>query len=100
MALVRACPDRYSDHMAKRPKTVSEITESTAIGGRLAAEREALGLDQADLGKRLGLSQQQLSLYERGSSALSGVLVGRVARIVSAHTGESPAAVAGRIVVG
>ena len=83
MALVPARADRYPTPMAKRPKTATELTESASIGRRLAEAREAIGLDQSELGRRLGVSQQQLSLYERGSSVLSAVLAGRVARIFS-----------------
>lgn len=86
--------------MARRTEIVGETTEIAAVGGRLRAERDRLDLDQQGLADRLGISRQQLSAYEGGGARASAVLVGRVARIVSAQTGEDPRAVAGRIVVG
>ena len=40
------------------------------IGERIRLRRTLLGLSQAELGKALGLSFQQMQKYERGASAI------------------------------
>ncbi len=41
------------------------------VGARIRERRKALSLTQAELGKVLGISEQQMRRFERGSSRLS-----------------------------
>jgi HTH-type transcriptional regulator/antitoxin HipB len=47
------------------------ITTPTQIGAILAARRKQLGLSQADVAARVGLSQNRLSVLEKNSAALT-----------------------------
>jgi HTH-type transcriptional regulator/antitoxin HipB len=47
------------------------ITTATQIGAILAARRKQLGLSQAQVATRVGLSQNRLSVLEKNSSALT-----------------------------
>ena len=58
-----------------RPRAVSEI--DAAIGKRMRARREMLGLSQAELAKRCNVSHQQCHKYETGASSM------RASRLVS-----------------
>jgi len=40
--------------------------EKNRIGKQLKAHRKALGLTQAQLGERVGMSKQQIAYYENG----------------------------------
>jgi transcriptional regulator with XRE-family HTH domain len=50
------------------------------IGERIRLRRTLLGLSQAELGKALGLSFQQMQKYERGASAIGAGQLSGVAR--------------------
>lgn len=50
-------------------------TEHDTIGGRLRALRRSARLTQADLGKRLGLSDEQVGRTERGHRLADYALV-------------------------
>ena len=63
---------------ARPRKMQSAITEHVAL--RLREERVRHGLSQTDLGKRLGVSFQQLQKYEKGSNRLSAAALYLVAR--------------------
>lgn len=41
------------------------------VGARIAARRIALGLNQSDLGRALGLTFQQIQKYEKGANRVS-----------------------------
>jgi len=47
------------------------ITTATQIGAILAARRKQLGLSQAQVATRVGLSQNRLSVLEKNSSTLT-----------------------------
>jgi HTH-type transcriptional regulator/antitoxin HipB len=47
------------------------ITTATQIGAILAARRKQLGLSQAQVAARVGLSQNRLSVLEKNSSTLT-----------------------------
>lgn len=47
------------------------ITTATQIGAILAARRKQLGLSQAQVATRVGLSQNRLSVLEKNSSTLN-----------------------------
>jgi transcriptional regulator with XRE-family HTH domain len=59
-------------------KMKSAITEHVAR--RLREERVRHGLSQTDLGKRLGVSFQQVQKYEKGTNRLSAAALYLVAR--------------------
>src|SRR4051812_17029656 len=52
------------------------------LGARLKARRLVLGLSQADIGSRLGISFQQIQKYERGTNGLSGGHIAELARVL------------------
>jgi transcriptional regulator with XRE-family HTH domain len=50
----------------RSPNVVDEF-----IGARMRERRQALGISQADLGKTLGISFQQIQKYESGKNRVS-----------------------------
>lgn len=54
----------------------------TAIGARIRLRRSTLGLTQADLGERLGMSFQQVQKYERGNNRVSAGCLLQLAQIL------------------
>ncbi len=50
----------------RSPNTIDEF-----IGARMRERRQALGISQADLGKTLGVSFQQIQKYESGKNRVS-----------------------------
>ncbi len=44
---------------------------SNYIGGEIKSKRRALGLTGEELAKKIGVSQQQISRYERGKTNIS-----------------------------
>jgi transcriptional regulator with XRE-family HTH domain len=57
------------------------------IGQRLRSARLRLGISQVEVGKRLGVSYQQVNKYERGSNVLSGVAVLDLAELLHVRVG-------------
>lgn len=57
------------------------------VGARLALRRQAMGLTQAALGQRLGLSAQQIQKYEAGSNRISASTLSRIAALMGEHPG-------------
>ena len=61
--------------MAKAKKKLPQRSVTSAdreIGTRLRMRRVDIGLSQDDLGKKLGLSFQQIQKYEKGLNRVSG----------------------------
>lgn len=54
------------------------------IGRRIARRRGALGLTQADLAARLGVSFQQVQKYEAGANRVSASRLSRIAGLLGA----------------
>jgi transcriptional regulator with XRE-family HTH domain len=50
-----------------------------AVGARIRERRRAIGMSQSDLGKRLGVTFQQVQKYERGANRISGSTLVRTA---------------------
>ncbi len=70
--------------MPRRPKTTRELKHAESIGGRLRKAREAAGLSQAELGRRLGgRSQNAVTAYETGRSQLPLSLVVQACRALN-----------------
>ncbi|MCK9468561.1 MAG: helix-turn-helix transcriptional regulator [Porticoccaceae bacterium] len=53
--------------MSKQPVTDAD----RSIGRRIQVRRKELGITAAELSERLGISQQQLSRYERGTNKVN-----------------------------
>jgi transcriptional regulator with XRE-family HTH domain len=53
----------------KMPRSVSAVDRH--IGARMRERRQALGLSQAKLGEKLGISFQQVQKYESGQNRAS-----------------------------
>jgi transcriptional regulator with XRE-family HTH domain len=45
---------------------IMNISDTMTLGERLAWARKLAGLDQTEMGKRIGASRPSISLYERG----------------------------------
>lgn len=58
-----------------------------AVGGRLFCRRKALGYSGQQIAACLGISQQQLSRYERGQSRINVGLLVRAADILKTPVG-------------
>ncbi len=57
------------------------------VGARLARCRRAMGLTQAALGHRLGLSAQQIQKYEAGTNRISVSTLSRIAALMDEPPG-------------
>lgn len=57
------------------------------VGARLAQRRQALGLTQMALARRLGISAQQIQKYEAGSNRISASRLHRIAAALGDHPG-------------
>jgi transcriptional regulator with XRE-family HTH domain len=59
-----------------------------ALGARIAARRQGLGLSQAALAARIGVSFQQLQKYESGANRISASRLHHLARALGAPVGD------------
>ena len=59
-----------------------------ALGKRLRAQRYRLGLSQAEVGARVGVSFQQIHKYECGKSRISAYVLTKLAAVLSAPLGD------------
>ena len=59
-----------------------------AIGARLRVLRKGLNMSQTELGRRLGVTFQQVQKYERGTNRLAGSTLLRAAQALGVHPGE------------
>lgn len=57
------------------------------VGARLAGRRQALGLTQVALARRLGISAQQVQKYEAGTNRISASRLSRIATALGDHPG-------------
>ena len=75
--------------MGKRVRKLPELKEWTkAIGRRVAEFRKERGITQFELAEKLGVSQPDMSDYERGELRLHGYLIARIAEILGVRTDE------------
>ena len=75
--------------MGKRVRKLPELKEWTkAIGRRVAELRKERGVTQFELAEKLGVSQPDMSDYERGELRLHGYLIARLAEILGVRTDE------------
>ena len=77
---------------SRRPDTVSprraDPDLDAAVGARIAARRQALGLSQAALAGQVGVSFQQLQKYESGANRVSASRLHHLARALGAPIGD------------
>ena len=52
------------------------------IGQRIRRRRKHLNLSQSDLGKRIGLTFQQIQKYESGANRISAAMLLRIAKVL------------------
>jgi len=57
------------------------------IGRRLRERRVALGLSQAELAEKLGISFQQVQKYESGANRISGSRLWDISNVLDSHVG-------------
>ncbi len=75
--------------MGKRIRKLPELKEWTkAIGRRVAELRKERGVTQFELAEKLGVSQPDMSDYERGELRLHGYLIARLSDILGVRTDE------------
>ena len=72
-------------HRAKRKSYKFEIDQ--ALGATLRRLRLSRGLNQTELGRRLGVSLQQVQKYESGSNRLAASTVFRAAEVLGVEVG-------------
>jgi transcriptional regulator with XRE-family HTH domain len=58
------------------------------VGKVVAERRKSLGLTQADLGKAIGVTFQQVQKYERGSNRMSASILFQIAQTLEIHPGD------------
>jgi transcriptional regulator with XRE-family HTH domain len=56
-------------------RTRSSSGIDVVLGGRIRASRIACGLSQTELGRRVGVSFQQVQKYERGANRISAAML-------------------------
>lgn len=59
---------RVDAQIAKRPKVPRKV--DVAVGARIKKRRKALGLSQTELGRKLGITFQQIQKYEKGTNRI------------------------------
>ena len=69
-----------------RPKINEPHPVDLHVGGRVRAQRQALGLSQDRLGKELGLTFQQVQKYERGMNRVSASRLFELGRVLHVNT--------------
>lgn len=57
-------------------------TVDTHVGGRLRLRRTLLGLSQTELGRRVGLTFQQIQKYEHGTNGIAASRLWQLADIL------------------
>ncbi len=62
-------------------------TVDTHVGGRLRLRRTLLGLSQTELGRRVGLTFQQIQKYERGSNGIAASRLWQLADVLDVPVG-------------
>ena len=62
-----------------KPVSAGPDPIDVAVGARIKARREALGLGQVSLAASLGVKYQQLQQYERGANRISASMLVRTA---------------------
>lgn len=70
------------DRESRMPRSPTGI--DAFVGGRIAWRRAALGLSQAALAQRLGLSFQQVQKYETGANRVSASRLHQIASVLGA----------------
>lgn len=58
------------------------------LGAAIRARRTALGITQAQLGSRIGVTFQQVQKYEKGANRISASRLVRIADILDASAGR------------
>jgi len=61
----------YGGHMANIAKTLDEHAFNARFGEFMRRAREMMGISQKELGRRTGITFQQIQKYESGKSAVS-----------------------------
>ncbi|HEV7352927.1 MAG TPA: helix-turn-helix transcriptional regulator [Brevundimonas sp.] len=69
-----------------RPRQADPALDA-AVGARIAARRQGLGLSQAALAGRIGVSFQQLQKYESGTNRISASRLHHLAQALGAPVG-------------
>ena len=72
--------------MARSPR--AHTAEDVNIGHRIKIQRRAMGLSQADLGGRLGLTFQQVQKYEKGTNRVGAARLKEISRILEVSTDD------------
>lgn len=68
--------------------SVSGSVESKQIGEALRIERNERGFSQADIAKRLGVSQSLINYWERGVGSIPAVILLRLAMIYEINVAD------------
>lgn len=67
----------------RRPKAGTGMdTVDTRVGGRLRLRRTLLGLSQTELGRRVGLTFQQIQKYEHGTNGIAASRLWQLAEVL------------------
>ncbi len=67
----------------RRPKAGTGLdTVDTHVGGRLRLRRTLLGLSQTELGRRVGLTFQQIQKYEHGTNGIAASRLWQLAEVL------------------
>ena len=72
--------------MAKSPR--AHTAEDVKIGQRIRIQRRTMGLSQAVLADRLGLTFQQVQKYEKGANRVSAARLKEISRILEVSTND------------
>ena len=75
----------WSHHVQRGPWAVmvqAQDSLDVRIGEKIRARRHVLGMSQSELGRRLGVTHQQINKYENGDSHIRARTLYRVAQIL------------------
>lgn len=80
---MNVAPEAKSKRRGRRPKTGTGLdTVDTHVGARLRLRRTLLGLSQTELGRRVGLTFQQIQKYEHGTNGIAASRLWQLADIL------------------
>src|SRR5438552_1319065 len=84
----RPCDDRAKGarkgcgRMKSKPKTKAPDARDIEVGRRIRAQRLVRGMSQTQLGKKLGITFQQIQKYEKGANRVGAGRLTRIADVL------------------
>lgn len=71
----------------RRPRSVENVAVDKHVGSRMRLRRSLLGMSQAELADRLGITFQQVQKYERGANRVSASRLWDLSQVLDVPVG-------------